>query len=318
MVWWKIGLWGVLAAIVSVGCARNSSQAPTAAVNAVSAQLPRDDLGREIKLSTSPRRIISLAPGVTETIFALGEGNRLVGRDQMSDFPAEAAKIPQSADFNGPFFEKAVALRPDFIIAQGETLDRARIELWQRKCGAPVALLNANTIDGVEAGIGKIAAWLGVAEKSKAVTRDFQIVGRQTRRQQSFVRWPAFIEVGRSPLWSAGDDTLVGDVLKRAGLANVAKINGYKPFSVESLIKSDPDFYIVTSAKPDAARTLRELRTVPSLRGIKCIRKGRVIVVPADWVLRPGPRLSKGIAEITRQLGALEAQGSSEPGVLKK
>ena len=274
-------------------------------------KLPPDDLGREIKLPSPPRRIVSLAPGVTETIFALGAGDRLVGRDQMSDFPAAAAKIPQSADFNGPFFEKVVALRPDFIIAQGETLDRARIELWQRKCGAPVALLNANTVDGVEAGIGKIAAWLGMAEKSKTVTRDFQTVGRQTQRRQAFVRWPAFIEVGRSPLWSAGEDTLVGDVLKRAGLGNVAKISGYKPFSAESLAKASPDFYIVTSAKPDIARTLRDLRAVPALRGLKCIRKGRIIEVPADWVLRPGPRLAQGIAEITRQINKHPIPGPS-------
>lgn len=235
----------------------------------------------------------------------------------MSDCPAEAAKIPQSADFNGPFFEKVAALRPDFIIAQGETLDRARIELWQRKCGAPVALLKANTVDGVKTDMGKIAAWLGVPEKADAITRGFQSVGRQTQQKQAFVRWPAFIEVGRSPLWSAGDDTLVGDVLQRAGLANVAKISGYKPFSAESLAKADPDFYIVTSAKPDIARTLRDLRVVPALRGLKCIQKGRVIVVPADWVLRPGPRLAQGIDEITRQLGVLEARESAEPGVLK-
>ena len=310
----------MLATPLFAGCARNLPQTPTAVTNASPAPvvaLPRDDLGREIKLNGVPRRVISLAPGVTETIYALGAGGRLVGRDQMSDYPAAARQLPQVADFNGPFFEKVVALRPDFIIEQGETYDAGRIELWQRKCGVPVALLQPKSVKEVQSGIEKIAAWLGVPQKAAALTREFHLVGRDSRRGQSFVRWPAFIEIGRSPLWSAGDDTLIGDVLSSAGLGNVAKIHGYKPFSAESLVQADPEFYVVTDAKPDVQRALRELRAVPALRGLKCIQKGRVIVVPADWVLRPGPRLAKGIGEITRQLSQIERRDSALPGVLK-
>src|SRR6476661_640414 len=105
----KIGVLGVLAATLLAGCSRSTSQEPEATSAAPASALPKDDLGREIKVS-SPRRIISLAPGVTETIFALGAGDRLAGRDQSSDFPDQAKNIAIAGDFNGPFAEKAVAL----------------------------------------------------------------------------------------------------------------------------------------------------------------------------------------------------------------
>jgi iron complex transport system substrate-binding protein len=194
-----------------------------------------------------------------------------------------------------------VAVRPDFIIEQGETYDAGRISLWEQKCGAPVVLLNAHTLAGVEESIGKIAAWLGVEEKGKTVVSDFR-EWRAPHWKTHTAGKTAFFEIGRSPLWSAGSDTLIGDVLANLGLQNVAKIRSYKQFSTESLAKADPDFYIVTSAEPDKEKTLRELRAVPALRGLKAIRQGHVIVVPADWVLRPGPRLIEGMREIERQI----------------
>lgn len=307
------------------GCTRNAPSSPPSVssptsppVAVPSTILPKDDLGREIKLAAAPRRVVSLAPGVTETIYALGAGDKLAGRDQSSDYPAAAKKLPVVGDFNGPFAEKVVALRPDLIIAQGETYDLARVELWQRKCGVPVVLLQPKSIASVQQGIEKIAAWLGVPEKSRPLVQKLGNSGRQMRKGAAFVRWPSFIEVGRTPLWSAGSDTLIGDVLTRNGLGNVARINGYKPYSAESLAKGDPEFYIVTDNKPDVARSLRELRAVSSLRGLKCIRRGRVIVVPADLVLRPGPRLAQGISEIEKQLVALEERDGIGPDELKR
>ncbi|HVF11227.1 MAG TPA: hypothetical protein VNA16_10510, partial [Abditibacteriaceae bacterium] len=76
-----------------------------------SPSLPRDDLGRAIKLKSVPRRIVTIGPGATETIFALGAGDRLVGRDSGSDYPPDEVKrVPIVANFAGPFFEKTAAL----------------------------------------------------------------------------------------------------------------------------------------------------------------------------------------------------------------
>ena len=286
----------LLFGLVLAGCAAPPSQQKTSQKTATSSAFPKDDLGREIKLSGVPKRIVSLAPGVTETIFALGEGDKIVARDQSADYPIEAKKLPVVADFNGPFFEKVVAQRPDLILEQGETYDAARIELWQRKCNAPVALLQPKSVAQVQNGIEKIAQWLGVPEKAAGINKTFPApvkTGKIT----------VFFEVGRQPLWTTGNDTFIGDALLHLGYRNVANIKGYKQFSLESLAKADPDFYIVTSAKPDIKQSLRELRAVPALRDLKCIKQGKVVVVNADWILRPGPRLAKGMTEVERQIG---------------
>jgi iron complex transport system substrate-binding protein len=111
-----------------------------------------------------------------------------------------------------------------------------------------------------------------------------------------------FFEIGRVPLWSAGRDTLIGDELATLGYQNVADIRGYKPFGAESLAKADPDVYIVTADKAEKPRILSELRKIPSLRGLRCVKEGKVVVVPPNWVLRPGPRLPLGMKEMARQV----------------
>lgn len=286
----------LLTGLILAGCSSPSSSPDNSKTNSSVSSLTQDDLGRAIKLSKTPQRVISLAPGVTETIFALGAGDKLIARDQSADFPPEAKKLPVVADFNGPFFEKVVAQRPDFLIQQGETYDAARVELWQRKCGTPVALLQPKSIKEVQNGIEKIASWLGVPEKAESIIQAFPPAAKPDKTT-------VFFEIGRQPLWTMGSDTFIGDALTHLGYRNVANIRGYKAFSVESLAKANPDFYIVTSAKPDKAKTLRELRAIPALRNLKCIKQGQIVVVPADWILRPGPRLAQGLREIQKQIG---------------
>jgi iron complex transport system substrate-binding protein len=253
---------------------------------------PRDDLGREVALKGVPRRIVTLGPGATETVFALGAGPRLIGRDSGSDYPAQALQVPVVADYTGLFLESVVAARPDFIIVQGETWGKARVEEWQRQCDVPVALLSANTVAGVARGIEKVGAWLDRRGDAHRVAA--RLASSRSRIDGELGR--AFLEVQRSPLWTAGRNTLIDDVMHHAGLGNTASgITGYKPFSLEVLLAKPPDFYIVTSKRRDASRVLRELRAETRLKSLECIREGRVIVVPADLVLRPSPRLAAGI-----------------------
>ena len=100
----------------------------------------------------------------------------------------------------------------------------------------------------------------------------------------------------RKPLWAAGSDTLVGDVVNHSGFKNVANVTGYKQFSMESLLALNPDVYIVPSDNPDAAKVLSSLQNDPQLSRLPAIKAGRVIVVDGDLLLRPSTRLEQGIA----------------------
>jgi iron complex transport system substrate-binding protein len=299
--------------------------------------LPRDDLGREVKLARAPQRIVVIGPGATETVFALGAGSRLVGRDSASDyppgrFPSGVRGVAVVGDFSGPFLESTIAARPDFMIVQGETYGRARIEDWQKKCGVPVAALSATNVEGVVQGIEKIGAWLGFGSRAKAIASR---IGGARNVLASFLDDPkplAFFEVGRRPLWTAGRNTLIDDVMRHGSFwDNVAKVSGYQQYSMETLLADQPRYYIVTTSRVNAQlgrnqlrfargspalyageyeRVLKELRFEPGLKNLKCVQEGRVVVVPADWVLRPGPRLAKGIRELISQHLALDAKAA--------
>jgi iron complex transport system substrate-binding protein len=267
---------------------------------------PRDDLGRAVNLHAPAQRVVCIGPGAVETIFALGTGKLLVGRDQFSDYPTSTKGIPVVGDYTGPFAEKVVAVRPDLVIVQGETYDKTRADNWQQKIGVPVAVLVPTSVSKVVEGIGKIGRWLECPAAAAKLARGFEL----ELASKNVAGAPhAFFEVQRSPLWTAGKSTLIASVLSAAGIGNVAgSVSGYKQFSTEALLAKEPTLYIVAQNKPDPKRVLRELRQDDVLGKLQCVRKGNIIVLPADWLLRPGPRLQKGIAALQREARRLNSK----------
>lgn len=273
---------------------------------------PRDDLGRVVELKATPKRVLVLGPGATEMVYALGLQGKIVGRDSASDFPAEAQKLPIIGDFNGPNIERAVAQNPDFVLIQGETYDRERIDGWQKQLGAPVAAIAATTLKGVQADARKIAVWLG---------------RKNVKPDAEFFNWPpgfsgggsygpddtAVFEVERKPLWVAGQKTLINDLMYESAMKNAVSFSSYKQLNLEALLAKPPHYYIVSTTRlktiddmktkfaTERNRVLDELRREPGLKSLECIRKGRVLIVPADWVLRPGPRMGLGLSALSKQ-----------------
>lgn len=289
-------------ATVVTGCNR-ATQPPAQPVASLdAASIPRDDLGRAIKLTRVPQRIVTIGPGATETLFAIGAGRSLVGRDSGSDFPTSVKSIPVVANYEGPFFEKVVAARPDLVIVQGETWDKERIDMWQQKCGAPVAALTPVTLEQVAGDIEKMGAWLGHKDEAQTLAKTL----RKGFQSADASAPTALLEVQREPLMVAGRDTLIDDVMRRAGLANAAReVRGYKQFSVEKLIAQAPDFYVLTVKPADRKRAVSELKRHPIFGRLACVRRNRILVVDGDLVLRPGPRLSEGIAQLAEQAGSV-------------
>jgi iron complex transport system substrate-binding protein len=163
----------LLLAIATTGCSRLLQNDNPAAMNQWKARyesseeslrvlnaMPRDDLNRPVELRAVPQRVAVIGPGAVETVFALGAGDKLVGRDSGTDYPPAALRAPVVGDHKGPNLEQLVAARPDFVIIQGETYGRERLEEWQKQIGVPVAGLAATTVPGVQAGMRKVRTWL--------------------------------------------------------------------------------------------------------------------------------------------------------------
>jgi iron complex transport system substrate-binding protein len=296
--------------VATAGCHRSPVDAENTAELAKVAST--DDLGRPIKLKGVPHRVITIGPGITETVFALGAGANLVGRDSASDYPP--GKFPQgidglavAGDFRGPNAEQAVALRPDLIIVQGETFDASRADSWQQKIGAPVAVLNAPTVMKVAQDIERVGFWLNCkAQADKVVApimEQINIMRLQmapTLRSIGVPTPSAFFAIPGSPIYTAGKGTLIDDVLSKTGFTNIAAdLNGYKPVNMEQILARNPQCYITVDSKPDRAKTLRELQQQPALRNLPCVKAQRVLVLAADEVERPGPRLAKGLRTLS-------------------
>ena len=276
------------------GCSAPKQPAAPSTTTAQGTQFPNDDLDRPVNLSAPAQRVIVIGPGAVETMFALGADKQLVGRDNYATIPTAAKAVAIAGDFQGPNVEQSVALRPDLIIVQGETYDATRSENWQSKIGAPVAALTPHNLKMVREDIYKMGQWTGKTAAAQKVAATLNFPNPPVNGPK------AFIEIGRSPLYSAGPDTLVGNVIEAAGFGNAAQIKGYQPYNIESLLAAPPDVYIVTSDKPKA-EVVAELRKSPTLSKLDCIRKGRVIVMEGDLILRPGPRLKQGIEKLRIQ-----------------
>jgi len=272
---------------------RNQRQPEKSLQSASKSTFPNDDLERPVNLSQPAQRVAVIGPGATEVLFDLGLGGRIVGRDQISDYPPTTSQIPIIGNFTGPFFEKVIAVHPDLLIMQGETWDATRVETYQQKTGVPVAALTAPTLQAAADDIRKMGAWLGETTRADALAAKLDAAVKDAPTADI----SAFIQISNPPLWTAGSGTLVSDVAAHCGFSNVAKVSGYKEFSMESLLALDPDVYIVPSDE-DAAKVLSALRNDAQLRNLKAIKNGNVIVIKSDLLLRPGPRLLEGIAQL--------------------
>ena len=295
--------------------------------------MPRDDLGRVVELRKIPQRLVVIGPGAVETLFKLGIGAKIVGRDSYFSYPSEIAErvkaIPVAGDYQGPNAEQTLALNPDLVIITGETYGRERVDLWQKQIGVPVACLAATTLGEVASGMQKIAKWTGAKTPAKfasdilKVTKSAEATSAEATSAEATsaaTKPTAIIEVTRKPFWAAGSDTLVGDVLRAAGFENAAKIRGYKQLNLENLLTQQPQFYVVTSSglktpqdlktklASERVRVLEVLRKTPGVKGLRCVQQGRVLIVPADWSLRPGPRVGLAVAALREQYLKLKMQ----------
>ena len=282
--------------VLLAGCATTTDTPPAPPAPSQTpavAQFPPDDLGRPVGLKAPAQRVVAISPGAVETIFALGAGGQLVGRDDYATVPNAARKVAVAGNYQGPNVEAAIALRPDLVLVQGETYDATRAADWQAKIGVPVAVLTPRTLKEVRAGIEKMGAWLGKKPQAQKLAATLTAPAAPQNGPQ------AFVQIGSAPLYTAGRDTLVGNVIEAAGFRNAAPIKGYQPYNVESLLANPPQFYIVPSDK-SKAQVVAELQKSPVSK-LQCVQKGRVIVVNSDLVLRPGPRLKQGIAQLRRE-----------------
>jgi len=256
-----------------------------------------DDDGQEVTIDAPPERIVTFAPSMTETVFALGLGDRLVGvSGAYDDYPAAAKSVQEiggAGEFGvDPNLEEVVALQPDlFLTISGG--DQWKQQL--RDLDVPVVTLNATDLPDLLDDIRVVGRITGATDAADGLTSDMQERADAVTIAVSDAGGPVscFFEVYFPPLTTVGPDTFIYDLLVRAGCdptTSNAKAD-YPAWSVEKLIAGQPDVYIAT---PESAKSAEAVASRPGFAAILAVSTGAVLV-DSDLITRPGPRVIDGL-----------------------
>ena len=240
-----------------------------------------------------PRRIVSMAPSVTETIFAVGAGPRVVGVTSYCVFPPVVSRLPKIGGYLTPSFEAIARLRPDLAVLLPEQAD---VERAVRRLGIPVLALDHRSLRGILDSIAQIGERCGAAVEARTLSSDLDACLRRTRAlARSAARPRALICFGRtddvSRVYAGAPGTIHHDVLTHAGCHNVVPEGpvSYPTLSAESLLRLDPDTIVeFAPGRGTPARRVREWQALASLRAVK---SARVHVFTDGFLSVPGPRL---------------------------
>ena len=254
-----------------------------------------DDLGRPFALTTKITRVVSLAPNVTEILFALGAGDRVVGTDDFSNFPNEAKRIPKVGGMQ-PNVEKIAALKPEVVFASTEG-NHPNLASALAAAGIPLYVVRTDRIDQIAPAMKRIGELLDTPRTDDAVREVRAAIDAQRRTRSRKLR--ILFAVWTDPLYVAGRNTFTDDLLRLTGAENAVQVEGWPQYSLETLVASPPDLILyprgaVTPVQVDALMT-----RVPSLRA-------EVVSVNEDIFQRPGPRVAeaaKMLNEILDQRG---------------
>ncbi len=269
----------------------------------IMAKTAEDQLGREIRVPDDPKRIIALAPSITEIIFALGQQDRLKGTTQFSNYPAEAAKLPKVGSYVRLDLERIVALNPDLCIAIKDGNPKGIIDRLQ-SLNIPVFAVNPRNLESMIQTIQKIGSILNASQKANTLVKDMRsriqkvdaLVSRIDRRPR------VFIQIGISPIISAGTNTFIHELIVRAGGLNVAASNrAYPHFSREQVLALAPDVLIITSMARSGAFQ-KAKADWNRLSHMPAVREKRIYTVNSDVFDRPSPRLLDALEILTRLL----------------
>ena len=256
-----------------------------------SARTVTDELGRSIQVPAQAQRIVSLAPSVTEILFALGAGDRVVGVTSYCDYPPEAREKPHVGDTLKPSFEKMVALKADLVIISTASQVEAAFRRLE-ELGIPVYVSNPRSIDGVIESIDKLGELIDARERARRLTDALRSrIATIETRVAGTSRPSVLVILGTEPLITAGSGSFINDLISRAGARSISGEENadYPQYSVETVIAKQPEIILLQAGGNELT---------PRLRQTPAARSNRVYHIEDDLLLRPGPRIVDGLEQL--------------------
>jgi iron complex transport system substrate-binding protein len=263
-----------------------------------------DETGRQMAIPLNVQRVVSLAPNLTETIYALGLDRKLAGDTTFCDIPPAAKDKPHVGAPQDPSLEAIVALHPDLVLAT-TSINRAQTADALLKIGVPVYTSAPHTIAGMLSSTAAIADLLGASEQGAKVVAELQkrLDALHTALQERPMVHVLFV-VWEDPLISIGQNTFIADALRWAGAESIIVASQNWPqVSMEEVVRLQPDYIVLTPDHLEAETHERadNLRGRPTWNELRAVKLGHV-VMGSDEFTRPSPGLVDAIEALAHEL----------------
>jgi iron complex transport system substrate-binding protein len=251
-----------------------------------------DQIGRKIEVAEPLTRVVSLIPSLTESSFEAGGGEFLVGATRFATFPEAAAGLPKVGSYIALDIEKIVRLQPQLCLAARDGNPKASVEKLE-SLGIPVYVFDPQSLEDVIDTVARLGEIYGTEAQADALVAGYrQRLNQVTRRLAGVEHRPrVFFQIDAQPIFSAGADTFLHQLLIRAGAVNLAADrSGYPRYSWEELLQLEPEVVIMASMGGGFPKQelLARWQAWPQ---IPAVRNKRLYVVDADLFDRPSPRL---------------------------
>ena len=257
-----------------------------------------DDLGNVVTLDRPAKRIVSMAPSITETLFALGLDSAVVGVTDYCDFPPQARSKPRIGGIANPSLEQIASLQPDLIVMSVAGNVRGDYEKL-KELGFAVFVTNPTSVEGVF----KSLRDLGALTETKELAEQLVVRLRAERDSLATVALSrpsksVLLLLSLHPIVAVGPETFLGELLSLANGRNVVEVTtiSYPILNREEILRRQPDVIIVTN---DIASNVDQIiNTYPEWKNLAAVRKKQIRLVDANLIARPGPRIMKGLREL--------------------
>jgi iron complex transport system substrate-binding protein len=262
-----------------------------------------DEVGREVTVLFPPKKIVSLAPNITEILFSLGLDQEIVGVSIHCNFPEKVQGKVRVGSYVSLDFEKIVSLKPDLIIATGAGNTKDMVDRLER-LGFPTFVIFPRNIEDVTRSVGHLSQLVG-REKEGA-----EIIQEMKKRRERVValtlgvpRPRVFLQIGEAPIVTVGKNSFADDLIRLAGGDNVAgnEKETYPRFGMEEILKRSPDVILISSMNP-RGNYQRVLQEWSRWKTIPAVKNGQIYLIDSDLIDRPSPRIVEGLEEIARIL----------------
>lgn len=254
-------------------------------------------------------RIVSLSPALTEILFAVGAGDRVVGITDFCDFPPDALGLPRVGGYANPSVESVLALRPDLVVASPGPGNREAVRSLER-AGLRVAIFESETLGETLATIRAVARATGTEARGEAVVRRLrERIDAVAARVAALPRVRTLFCLQVEPIIAAGRGTLPAEILDAAGGENVVAEARYPRLGIESVIALGPD--VIVQSRMDVPEEGERDAAVDYWKrwpDLPAVGTGRVRMLPGSAALRPGPRVADAVEELAEILHGTDAR----------